>query len=90
MFDIQTIRTEAGYDPIVEAIVYWILARQQSTSGGCTECLTVMLLQDDSRTGQLLQVGRLDMGIVPGDVVVAKIVCQKQDNIWRSAVGEIE
>ena len=57
MFDIQTIGTEAGYDPIVEAIVYGILARQQRTSGGCTECLAVMLLQDDSRTGQVLQVG---------------------------------
>ena len=57
MFDIQTIGTEAGYDPIVEAIVYGILARQQGTSVGCTQCLAVMLLQDDSKTCQVLEVG---------------------------------
>ena len=44
--------------------------------------LRIILLKDDPSLGQVMQVGGEDGGVVPGDIIVAKVICQNQDYVW--------
>ena len=53
----------------------------ESSSTRSTLGLNIMLLKDDPRLGQLLQVGGDDCGVVPGDIIIAKVICYNQDYV---------
>ena len=66
---------------MLSANVIGISASQQSCSTGGTFWLDIVLLQYDSSRGQLGEMGGNDGGVVPGDIVEAKVICQNKHNI---------
>ena len=61
--------------------VEWVAACHKSCSTRSTFWLDIILLKDDPSLGQVLQVGGDDGGIVPGDIIVAKVICYYQDYV---------
>ena len=53
----------------------------KSCSAGRALRLDIILLKDDPSLGQVLQVGGDDGGVVPGDIIVAKVICYYQDYV---------
>ena len=64
------------------SIVYWRLppGEQGGPAGGALG-LDVVLLEDDARPGQLEEVGGLHSGVVPGNVIIAEVISQDQQNV---------
>ena len=57
----------------------------ESCSAGRALRLDIILLKDDSSLGQVLQVGGDDSGVVPGDIIVPKVICHYQDYVGLSS-----
>jgi hypothetical protein len=53
----------------------------KSCSAGKSLRLNIILLKDEPSLGQVLQVGGDDGGVVPGDIIVAKVICYYQDYV---------
>ena len=51
--------------------------------------LCVSLLQDDPLSRQFLQPGRWHLRIVPGYVVVSKIICQDKQDVWFTGFSSL-
>ena len=47
----------------------------ESSSTRSTLRLDIILLKDDPSLGQVMQVGGEDGRVVPGDIIVAKVIC---------------
>ena len=58
--------------------VEWVAACHKSCSTRSTFWLDIILLKDDPSLGQVLQVGGDDGGVVPGDIIVPKVICYNQ------------
>ena len=70
----QTGRFLRPEDSVLTAGVYRVPPRHQGRPGGGADRLDIALLQDHSATRQTSQVGGKDVGVVPGDVIEAKVV----------------
>ena len=59
---------------------------EQSRSARGALRLNIVLLHDETRLGEVKEVGRLDPGVVPGNIVVAQVVSQDQQDVRASLV----
>jgi len=66
---------------MLAANVKGVAACHESSSTRSTLRLDVILLKDDPSLSQVVQVGGDDGGIVPGDIVIAKVICYYQDYV---------
>ena len=58
-----------------------VAAAQQRRPARGALGLDVVLLEDDARPGQLEEVGGLHSGVVPGNVIIAEVISQDQQNV---------
>ena len=58
-----------------------ISPREKSCPAWCTLWLDIVLLQDEAGLGEVVEVGGLNGGVVPGNIVIAQVVCQDQKDV---------